>query len=137
MKEIELYLIVFGQFTFLKIRLKMPTVEFGQLIFPKSEWDQVVSATFIILWLDIISRLHLELMFQKESILILTLITWLLVCQDNSMMVLLTTMMELQLQHHKWLMMLQISSSLCREELDTEDLIKQWEHGWFSLDFAY
>lgn len=137
MKEIELLVIVFGQFTFLKIKLKMPTVEFGQLISVKSEWDQVVSPIFIILWLVITTRLHSVPMYQKENISILILITWLLECQDNFMMVWSILMMVPQPQPHKWPMMLQISSLSCKEELVIEDLIRELEHTWFSLDSAY
>lgn len=124
MKEIELSLITSIHHISHKIKQKMQMEEFGQPISLKLEWDQVVLTISITSQLDITTRLHLVLMFQRENISTHTLTTWLLVWLNNLTMVLLTSMMVLQLQPHKWHLMSPISSIICREELVTRDQIK-------------
>ena len=97
-----------GPHTWLFIKQKMQTWEYGLQIFQKLFLTHPVwQTTHTIFWQDIIITLHLVLMYQKEDIIIHTMITWLLLCLHNSMMVWLNMMMEL---HHlllKWLMMFQ------------------------------
>jgi len=128
LKEIELLVTECIHPIIQLIRLRMLMVGFGQPIFQRSDLDQVVLIIFIIFQQVITLNHPMVLMFLKEKVSIHILIIWSSVCQDNFMMVLLILMMVLLHQLLKWLLMLQTSLHICKEELVIGDQINLLEY---------
>ena len=138
MKETDTFTTISTHPTTHKIKPKTPTEVSGPLISSRSDSDQEESTTFTTSWQAITSRPLTEWMSPRENITTLTLIIWSSVCQDNCTMVCSISKMVLQLQPHKWPMMLPTSSSSWTEEVVGPTQTRRSESGCGSqLSFSW